>query len=72
MELLLYRKLSTRSKRAMRRPRGKFGQPYEYRPRGHLVKRLAQETGQPIEWVYDQIAKEREYLVNQLGATTPV
>ncbi len=69
MELLLYPKLSTCSRRAIKRKRGRYGNPYEYRPYGNLVRRLSQETGQSQEWVLDQLTKERNYLLAQDGAT---
>lgn len=68
MELLLYSKLSTCSRRAIRRKKGRFGRPYEYRPYGNLVRRLSRETGQSSDWVLDQLAKERQYLLSQAGA----
>lgn len=68
MELLLYQKLSTCSRRAIRRKSGPYGRKYEYRPKGNLLRRLANETGQSPEWVYDQLIKERKYLLDQGGA----
>lgn len=68
MELLLYPRLSTCSKRAIRRTNRSYGRPYEYRPYGNLVRRLSQETGQSSEWVIDQLLKERQYLLSQGGA----
>lgn len=72
MKLLLYPKLSTCSKRAIRRVKKRWGHPYEYRPRGNLVKRLAIETGYSEEWVYDRLLEEREYLISQLSLAVPV
>lgn len=68
MDLLLYPRLSTRSRRAIRRTKKSYGRPYEYRPYGNLVKRLSNETGQSSEWVMDQLLKEREFLLSQGGA----
>lgn len=65
MELLLYPRLSTCSRRAIRRKKGRFGRDYDYRPYGNLVRRLANETGNSSEWVVDQLLKEREYLLSQ-------
>ncbi len=67
MELLLYPKLSTCSRRAIKRVRGRWGRPVEYRPYGNLVRRLSKETGQSAEWVLDQLARERKYLIDRPG-----
>lgn len=70
MKLLLYRRLSTRSRRAIRKTKGRWGHPYKYRPRGNLMARLAEETGLSQEAVYDQLMKEREFLIqNSFSAT---
>jgi hypothetical protein len=69
MELLLYPRLSTRSRRAIRRKKGRYGRSYEYRPYSNLVNRLSRETGQTPEWVLDQLAKEQDYLMGLDGAT---
>jgi hypothetical protein len=65
MNLTLYPKLSTRSKKALTRKNGRWGKPYNYRPRGTLLQRLARETGLTIEQVWTQLEKEREYLMTQ-------
>jgi hypothetical protein len=62
MNLILYPKLSTRSKKALIRKSGRWGKPYDYTPRGHLLTRLANETGLTVEQVWIQLQKEREYL----------
>jgi hypothetical protein len=69
MELFLYRKLSTRSRRAIRRKISRFGRPYEYRPRGNLLKRLSEESGLSKEQVLEKLMEERGYLLSQGGAT---
>ncbi|MEG5048660.1 hypothetical protein [Microcoleus sp. B4-C1] len=65
MNLTLYPKLSTRSKKALTRKNGRWGKPYKYTPRGNLLKRLAIETGLTVEQVWLQLQKEREYLIAQ-------
>lgn len=63
MELKLYPRLSTRSRRAMTKTVGRFGRVYYYKPRGTLLQRLSSETGLSIEDVYNQLMKERNYLL---------
>lgn len=63
MELELYFRLGTLSKRAMLKTKARFGRNYVYRPRGDLLKRLSSETGRPIADVYQQLQREREYLL---------
>jgi hypothetical protein len=65
MNLTLYPKLSTRSKKALTRKSGRWGKPYNYQPRGNLLTRLARETGLTVEQVWMQLQKEREYLMAQ-------
>lgn len=67
MELRLYYKLGTQSRRAIRRSKTRYGRPYEYRPRGNLIRRLANETGQSYEQVLDQLMEERRELI-RLGS----
>lgn len=65
MELKLYHRLSTRSKRALLKTKGRFGNPYFYQPRGTLLQRLGQETGMSLSEVADQLKKERRYLLEE-------
>lgn len=67
MELELYFKLQTKSKRAILKTKGKFGRDYVYNPRGDLLIRLSSETGKPIEEVHRQLLREREYLLKTTG-----
>jgi len=66
-ELRLYRQLSTRSRRAIRRKNGRFGRPYDYRPRGNLLARLANANSMPVVEVYAQLLREREILLREGG-----
>lgn len=66
MNLIFYPQLGTRSKRAlMRRTRQthKGLQPHTYKPKGNLLTRLARESGMSVDQVYDQLQKERAYLL---------
>mgnify|MGYP001828678476 CR=1 FL=1 len=63
MKLICYPLLSTRSKRAMLREKSSYGADYHYRPRGHLLQRLSIETGLSAEDCYQQLLKERDYLL---------
>ena len=65
MNLTLYPKLGTDSKKALARKSGRWGKPYLYRPRGRLLERLAKETGMSVSQVRSQLEKERKYLIAQ-------
>jgi hypothetical protein len=65
MNLTLYPRLGTDSKKALTKKNGRWGKPYVYRPRGHLLERLARETGMTIYQVRSQLEQEREYLIAQ-------
>ena len=65
MNLILYPKLGTDSKKALTRKNGRWGKPYNYKPRGNLLERLAHQTGMTLDEVRSQLEKEREYLIVQ-------
>jgi hypothetical protein len=69
MNLTLYPKLGTDSKKALARKSGRWGKPYFYRPRGRLLERLAKDTGMTINQVRSQLEKERQYLITQKDLT---
>ncbi|MBW4680203.1 MAG: hypothetical protein KME19_08970 [Microcoleus vaginatus WJT46-NPBG5] len=60
-----YSRLSTRSRRAFLRQHF-HGRPYEYRPRGNLLARLASETGLSVAAVHEGLLKERRDALAQL------
>jgi hypothetical protein len=65
--IFLYPQLSTNSKRALTRLRKRFGQPYTYQPRGHLLERLARENNLTKEQVYQQLLRERRAILLDYG-----
>jgi hypothetical protein len=65
MNLTLYPKLGTDSKKALTKKNGRWGKPYIYRPRGTLLLRLSRETNLTIDQVRSQLEREREYLIAQ-------
>ncbi len=66
MELILYRRLGTFSRRAFLR---RTCNPNAYIPRRHLLTRLAKETGMTMGQVWEQLEKEREYLLHSDACT---
>jgi hypothetical protein len=67
MILELYYKMSTCSRRAIRRKTGRFNKSYIYRPRTHLISRLSEETGLSRTEVYNKLMDEREYILKNLS-----
>lgn len=68
MDLILYPRLGTRSRRALLRTnrRGfKKAEEHVYRPKGTLLVRLAREFGMNVGQVATQLQKERAYLLKQ-------
>lgn len=63
MKLIIYPRLSTRSKRAFIRTTKKFGRPYRYVPRHQLIDRLTKELNLNRSQVLAQIQKERAWLI---------
>ena len=66
MNIVLYPMLSTCSKRALLRSTKRYGHPYNYSPRGTLLQRLSDETGMSMTEVYNQLMKERQYLMKDI------
>ena len=62
MRLIIYPKLNTTAKRAIRRVRKKWGHPYQYNPRQILINRLCYELNWTEQQVREQIEIEREFL----------
>ena len=62
MDFVIYPLLNTRSQRAFRRVKTRFGHRAYYHPRKHLIERLKEETGMTEQQILTQIAKEREYI----------
>jgi hypothetical protein len=60
MELLLYRRLGTFSRRVLIRHTCNSN---AYTPRRHLLARLSHETGMTMGQVWEQLEREREYLL---------
>lgn len=65
MQLRAYFLLSTRSRRAIVKTKGRFGRDYQYSPRYRLLQRLSRELGMSISGAYGQLLLEREYLLKQ-------
>lgn len=63
MELIIYPRLSTRSKRAIIREKKRYGHRYAYVPRYQLIERLKSELGWSTAEVLAQIARERKWLL---------
>jgi transposase len=64
MEIILYYRLSTRSRRALLKTKKSWGRPYYYSPRGNLLERLSRETGMNLEEVYQQLMRERKFFLD--------
>ena len=70
MDIILYPKLSTRSRRAFWRAGSYQKRPYGYNPRGDLIERLSRETGQDFSTTREQLLRERHYLLSKFGVDT--
>jgi predicted amidohydrolase len=65
MTLDLYYRLCSRSRKAFKKTKKRWGRNYQYRPRGDLLQRLSQETGLSLWEVNEKLKEERrEYLEN--------
>lgn len=71
MELQIYPKLSSKSKKAFLRTRKRWGHIYTYIPRCNLLERLETETGLNKEEIIRQMQFERLYLLNQRDGLIP-
>ena len=67
MRLKYYPLLKTKSRRAIKRVTWR-GKPYNYSPRGDLLTRLALQTGEDPEKVYEGLMEERAFFVKIEGS----
>lgn len=65
MDTPLYNSAGTRTKRAMRRPRNKWGHINFYYPRRDLILYWMDLFGWTEEEIIQQLSKERRYLVKE-------
>lgn len=66
-QIRIWQKLSTCSKRAMRKTKKKYGRSYFYNPRGHLLKNIANRFGISVDEAYfDLLAIRKEVLRREL------
>lgn len=67
MEIQLYPKLATNSRKAFLKVKRRYGRSYHYKPRGDLLERLSKETGKTIDEVHEQLLRERAILLKLKG-----
>jgi hypothetical protein len=67
MKLVVWPKLSTRSRRALVRTQKRNGSIMSYTPRIRLIKRLQRELGMSESEVIAQVEKERAYILKTLA-----
>jgi hypothetical protein len=63
MDLIIYPRLRIHSKKALLRPRKKWGHPKLYSPQGRLIDRLKKETGLSEGAFWDQFEREKAWLL---------
>ncbi|WNZ24846.1 hypothetical protein HJG54_19665 [Leptolyngbya sp. NK1-12] len=63
-DMSLWPQLGTRTRRAIIRTKTRFGRPYDYRPRGSLLERLARDNNLTIDEVYERLMAIRTYLLS--------
>lgn len=61
--MTLWYQLGTPSRRAIGRAKTRYGKPYDYRPRGNLLERLARDNNLSKEEVYRQLMAIRQHLL---------
>lgn len=67
MELKLYPLLSWKAQRNFTKRKFRYGKETEYKPHGVVVRQLKQKTGMDADEIYEQLKKERAFLLKQLG-----
>lgn len=65
MDTPLYDIAHNNTKRAMARYKNKWGHFNFYRPRPAMMLRWMEETGMTENQVFEQLSKERRYLIKQ-------
>lgn len=64
-QLKIWNRLSTRSRRAIRKRVGKWGMRYSYRPRGDLLTNLGLEFNLSVDQVYSELQSIRKWWLGQ-------
>ncbi len=64
-QIKIWQKLSTCSKRAMRKTKKKFGRPYFYNPRGDLLRNISERFGIGVEDAYFDLLEIREEVLRR-------
>lgn len=67
MELKLYPLLSWKAQKNFTKRKFRYGKEVEYKPHGVVIRQLKQKTGMDAGEIYEQLRKERNYLLKQLG-----
>ena len=65
MELRIYPHLSAKAQKNLLHTQIKYGKPIPYRPSSLLVKNLSQKLGLSKSYIYNQLIKERAYLIRK-------
>jgi hypothetical protein len=63
-DMTLWPQLGTRTRRAISRAKTRFGRPYDYRPRGTLLARLAQDNNITKEEAYRRLMAMRQHILS--------
>jgi hypothetical protein len=66
LQLKIWHRLSTRSRRSITKVRGKNGRIHQYRPKGDLLNALSVEFDLSPEDAYAELAKIRRYWLAQV------
>lgn len=67
MELKLYPLLSWKAQKNFTKRKFRYGKEVEYKPHGVVVKQLKAKTGMDATKIYEQLKKERQYLLKSMG-----
>ena len=67
MELKLYPLLSWKAQRNFIKRKFRYGKEVEYKPHGVVIRQLKQKTGMDAGEIYEQLRKERAFLLKSMG-----
>lgn len=67
MELKLYPLLSWKAQKNFTKRKFRYGKEVEYKPHGVVVRQLKQKTGMDATEIYEQLRKERAFLLKSMA-----
>ena len=64
-QIKIWNKLSTNSRRAIKRTKKRYGKPYFYNPRGHLLSNISHRENISIDQAFNDLMTIRQEILKR-------